>query len=268
MMQQLQQVQQDKVDLLTEIANNTRSKRSNQIILDSRSSRIKTNFNPPIQLEKDHIYELGLLNLETYFSFPNIDSSNNYFRYSPNNGSTYYEISIPTGSYSFIDVANYLQQKMKDNGHYNQIDDYYEITFSANVNTLQSVMVVESGYKVDMTASNSVAKFFGFTGQIYGSGTHTSQNLVNILSVNSVRINCDRISGSYVNGSQSTCLYSFFPSVNPGAKILESPRNVLYLPLVNTGTISSLTVEITDQDGKQLDFRGENISIRLQLREV
>lgn len=256
-------------ELLEQIAEHTRSKQSNQIIVDSTNSKIKTSFNPPILLNKGHQYELGLLNLETYFSFPNVDSNNNYFRYRQTSSTTWYTVTIPTGSYSFRDVNSYIQATMRGRGHYNTVDDIYEIGFTANVNTLQSVMLISTGYQVDMTSTtNSVGKFFGFSAQTYSAGTHTSQNLVNILSVNSVRINCDKISGSYVDGGQSNCIYSFFPSVNPGAKILESPKNILFLPLINTGSISEMTIDVTDQSGNLLDFRGENISIRLQLREV
>ena len=40
---------------------------------------------------------------------------------------------------------------------------------------------------------------------------------------------------------------SFFPDVSPGFKIIESPVNLVYLPLL-TDTIQNLNLSITDQD--------------------
>ena len=39
------------------------------------------------------------------------------------------------------------------------------------------------------------------------------------------------ISGSYVNGATKNTIYSFFPKVSPGYKIIESPVNLVYLPI-------------------------------------
>ena len=73
--------------LLEKIVQNTEPKNSLQIIVSNNKTRFRTRFNPPIQLDKDKQYEIALINLETYYSFPNIDASNNYFRYSPDDGS-------------------------------------------------------------------------------------------------------------------------------------------------------------------------------------
>jgi len=51
-------------------------------------------------LKKGKQYEMALLNLETYYSFPNIDSTNNSFKYSPDNGKNWFTITIPKGSFS------------------------------------------------------------------------------------------------------------------------------------------------------------------------
>ena len=57
-----------------------------QIKVSDSKSRFKTRFNPMLQLDRDKKYEIALVNLETYYSFPNIDESNNVFVYSSDNG--------------------------------------------------------------------------------------------------------------------------------------------------------------------------------------
>ena len=64
-------------NLLTQIVNNTELKRSFSIVVSDNKTRFKTWFKPPIQLYKKKDYEIALTNLKTYYSFPNIDRSNN-----------------------------------------------------------------------------------------------------------------------------------------------------------------------------------------------
>ena len=71
-------------DLHKQIVNNTEPKRSFSIVVSDNKTRLKTWFKPSIQLDKKKDYEIALINLETYYSFPNIDRSNNCFTYSPN----------------------------------------------------------------------------------------------------------------------------------------------------------------------------------------
>ena len=65
-----------KIDnLLKKIVNNTEPKRSFSVVVSDNKTRFKTWFKPPIQLDKKKDYEIALINLETYYSFPNIDRS-------------------------------------------------------------------------------------------------------------------------------------------------------------------------------------------------
>ena len=203
------------------IVENTRQKSSFYILLSEKSTHIKTKFRPLIQLDNDRKYEMALVNLETYFSFPNMDSSNHNFRYSPDNGATWVNINIPEGSYELVDINEYIQRIMRENGHYDSTSDEYNITLEANNNTLKSVLNIAANYMVDFTSKNSVRSVLGFNALIYSSGYNESENIVNILSVTSLRITSDIIGSSYSNGSNENTIYSFFPSVGPGYKIIE-----------------------------------------------
>ena len=79
----------------------------------------------------------------------------------------------------------------------------------------------------------------GFHSKLYKSGYHESENMVNILTINSIVVNIDIISGSYVNGSTQPKIYSFFANVSRGYKIIENPHNLLYLPITATRFIAS-----------------------------
>ena len=99
-------------DLLKQIVNNTEPKKSFSIVVSDNKTRFKTWLKPPIQLDKKKDYEIALINLETYYSFPNIDRSNNCFTYS--------DIIIPEGSYHVEDINDFIQREMRKNCHYDK----------------------------------------------------------------------------------------------------------------------------------------------------
>ena len=254
-------------DLLKQIVKNTAHKTPFQIIVSDNKSGFNTRFNPTLQLDRDKEYEIALVNLETYYSFPNIDETNNVFVYSPDNGNSWIKIKIPEGSYEIDDINNTIQHEMEKRGHHDPINKDYYINISANSNTLKSVLIPEKDYQVDFNHHNSIAKVLGFTNAKYTEGFHESENVVNILSINSILVNIDIISGSYVNGTTKNTIYSFFPKFSPGYKITETPVNLVYL-LITLDTIDSLKVSITYQDDHLLNLRNEMLTIRFHIREA
>jgi len=75
------------------------------------------------------------------------------------------------------------------------------------------------------------------------------------------------IGGSYVNRRTQNTIYSFFPNMSLGYKIVENPRNLVYLSVI-LDKINKMETVVTDQSGKQLNLRGENLTIRYHLKEI
>ena len=74
------------------------------------------------------------------------------------------------------------------------------------------------------------------------------------------------ISGSYVNGGSSSAIHAFFPNVAPGYKIIEIPNRLTFLP-VNKSQINTVTLSLTNQNNELINFRGDEVTIKLQLRK-
>ena len=62
-----------------------------------------------MQLDKKKDYEITLINLETYYSFPNIGRSNNCFSYSPGTNTPWCDIIIPESNYHVEDINEFIQ---------------------------------------------------------------------------------------------------------------------------------------------------------------
>ena len=163
------------VDLLKKIVKNTEHKTSFQTIVSDNKSKFTTRLNPTLQLDRDKEYEIALVNLETYYSFPNINETNNIFVYSPNNGNSCVKIKIPEGSYEIDDINNTIQHEMEKRGHHDPINEDYYINISSNSSTLKSVLILDKDYQVDFNHQNSLVKVLGYTNAKYTEGFQESE---------------------------------------------------------------------------------------------
>ena len=68
------------------------------LILSGNVNDFSTVISPPITFRKNEKYEAAPLCIDTYFSFPNVTSTNNNFTYSTDNGSTWKTIILDKGS--------------------------------------------------------------------------------------------------------------------------------------------------------------------------
>ena len=166
------------------------------IILSSNESELIANIYPPIVLDPSEHHELALVSLDMYHSIPNVDEDNSLFRYEYNNSK--YEIEIPTGSYEIEAINNYIKKQLSEKGH----DDIFNI--KANANTLKSIITInDNTVKIDFEGERSMRTLLGFDCATYsGVGEHEGLNIVDIITVNSIRVNYNVIDGSYINSIQ------------------------------------------------------------------
>ena len=248
------------IDLLKEIVKNISREHSYSLLLSSNKSDFTTQIQPPLEMSGER-WAVGLLSLETYNSIPNITHKNNVFRYSTDSGATWKEITLAVGSYEISQINSEIQRLMQLNG-----DSGIEITI--NYHTLGSVVnITPATYQVNFKVANSLAQTLGFGSVILSQGYNISPNIVKILTVNSILVNCNIVGNSYLNSKQFPVLYSFFPNVKPGYKVVQDPVNVVYLP-INGDQIQNIRIWLTDQDGHALDFRGETITCRLSFKQI
>lgn len=206
----------------------------------------------PIELDDKVDYGIGLINLETYHSFPNIIEGENNKIYVGGK-----QISIPTGAYELEDLEKYIQGKLPA-GHV--------IELIPNLNTLKCHL--KCSQEVDFSKKGTVASLLGFEKKkLPPNKIHVSDSVVNIMKTNAICVDCSIATGSYVNGKSGHLIYSFFPQVPVGAKIVETPQNVIYLP-ISVKSIRNISLKIVDQDGKLLNLQGETVTVGLHLKPV
>ena len=245
---------------LEKLVEHAKPKPSYNIIITGNSSRLHTRFNPPLAFPAvpSCYYEMALFKLETYYSFPNIDASNNCVKVYIND--VWKTIQIPIGCYEIEAINKELQRLIVKAGGKKD-----KVILSANNNTLKCVLDVKADGGIDFGVAHSLRTVLGFNAARYMFGHWESENLVDIMNVNSILVHCDIIAGSRVNGVEAPVIYNFFPNAAPGDKIVSTPKNLIYVPLTMS-VISHMTCWLTDQDGKELDLRGEELTITFYMK--
>jgi hypothetical protein len=218
--------------------------------LTGRSSVLEAHYFPPIELSRDKQYVLGLTELLTSNSIPNIDKNNKFYIGDQT-------ITIPVGSYEIEDIEKFIQSRLvKDT----------KFKLAANNATLKTE--INSSKEIDFRREDSIGRLLGFEQILLAADeTHHSSRPVEILKVNALRVECSITEGAYINNQKARTIHEFFPSVPAGFKIVEVPKQIIYLP-VSTKTIDHIALHILDQDGEIVNFRGEVITIRLHLKSV
>ena len=218
------------------------------ITITGNKSELETNFHPSLNVGDK--YECGLLYFSAFNSIPNINLKNNIFSYGDNDK----QLKLPCGTYDLHDISDYLENNLND----------CEIKIKPNSNTLKCSLFCTK--TVNFDTESTIGSLLGFPKtKLVANKWHESTNPVNILPVSVIRIECDLVLGSYVNGLPSHIIYEFVPNISPGHRYIEVPKNIIYFP-INRRNISSVTIKIVDENGEHIDFRGENIQLRLHLR--
>lgn len=221
-------------------------------VVSDNTAILTTEFHPPIYLEDDAEYVIGLINFETFNAIPNIDYGHSSIVLDENT-----VVVIPPGSYELDDINKFLKPHFEENG--------YSFNLFANNNTLRTHL--KSSAPITFM-EGTIGKLLGFKdGRLEPNVEHISDYPAEIIKVNSLIVDCSIAEGSYLNSKPVHIIHQFFPSVSPGFKIIESPQNVIYFP-VTVKTIDKIILKIMDQDGELVNFRGETITIRLHLKKL
>lgn len=234
---------------------------SQTFTLTSHTSELHTYFYPPIELDPEYEYAVALIGFYTYNSIPNIENGTNKFYYYENNNKK--SITIPTGSYEISDIESYIQNYLAKLTNAKNKEDIFIL--KANNNTLKCEL--KCAYRVDFTPDDCIGNILGFSKkELHENILHDSDLPVNIIKVTTIRIECNIIKGSYYNSATSHTIYEFAPTVDPGYSINIQPKNLVFLP-INTTTIDNITIRVLDQKGRLINFRGEEIIVRLELKK-
>lgn len=149
------------------------------LTLSGNSSILENAYFPRIELSQHRQCSLGLASFLTINTVPNINTDNNevYF-------TTREWLEILTGSYEIDDIALFLKS--------------HSIELCGKSNTLHSH--IQCNKAIDSTPSDSIGYLLGFPPRILKANVqHISDIPINIIKINSIRIECNITTGAFGN---------------------------------------------------------------------
>ncbi|EFA09487.1 hypothetical protein TcasGA2_TC010981 [Tribolium castaneum] len=168
-------------------------------------STLSEHYGPPIDLEKNSNYSITLIGFYTNNNIPNIEEGTNKFYYLAPNTTEEKVITFPKGAYEIAAIEECIQIILSGRS---ATDAQKQNTFSlkANENTLKCEIF--SIYDINFAHEDSIGKLLGFSNRkLKARQLHESDLPVNIIKVNSIRIECNIVRGSFYKNKESHILY-------------------------------------------------------------
>lgn len=237
------------------------------------SSSLTAHFLPELQLDSHSSYLCALVQC-TYDVAPNIhDKENNalYFTHKQTVGTKPFSIKVPTGYYTFSDLAKHIETASTNLGH--------RITLRQDISS-KKITIITGDDKICIEVkhdhTDGIAPLLGFSDKFYcHAKEYTSQNPAKLWNEQPTKVylECDLIGGAYHNGNITHTIHEFDITANDyewagklDYKIVEAPKHLVYLP-INRHRISSINITAFDQTREQLKLNGGRLHCRIHIKK-
>lgn len=247
-------------------------------------------------------YKVGVSNVNIFYSWQNINAGygNNTFSYTYPNGAstTTYSVTIPNGNYEILDLNNFLEYELIQNGNYlidNNGNYVYYLNFQVNqtayaiqFNSIPVPTVLPAGWSIPAGGSalptgtnynpqliilNGLGSVIGFangtfptvtSGNVNYSINSTSTPSVN--TVSSVLITSDMCYNSLAGNNN--VMYAFTPqNVTFGSNIYISVAPPLFIKCAS-GSRNSFDIVFRDQNFQPMKILDSDITVVLTLSKL
>ena len=237
-----------------------------EFILKGNGSTLQTEFAVPIYIKEEEIAEIGLKSFSFYNSIPNItQNENNCLQIAVPNHS-WQTVNLPTGSYELSSIERELVEWIKVKfPTLKNVDENFKLEGNEALSKAEFTFLGDYGFKMD--TPYSIAGLLGFDQkqQGRGPGKYRGNSIVNITQISTILFNCNISEPDYINNIHTPFLFNCTIDVANGYKLSRELSNITY-KMVNTKQISSLRVWITDQEGRPINLRNEEVIVTLSLR--
>ena len=225
-------------------------------ILKSKTSNISVNFHPSIELDPNRNYVIGLIYFTVFNNIKNITEKNNQIKVDNT------LVKLISGSYTVEKINEYISETG------GVVDNKYNVEFKPESTYNRFKLNLRNNKTVDFNVENSIADILGFEKKLYNKTT-LAPNRANIENdIDSINVICNLANGGYVNGVKKNIIYSIPSFTVPiGYRINEKPTNVVYIPL-NRTTIDKIDLYVQDDEGRLIDFSGEEIIVQLHINQI
>lgn len=229
--------------------------------------------NPRITLDREKRYIVRLINFTSFFTYPNVFSTttiegnqNNTLNFTV--GAVNYTTTLPQGLYDIDSFNSAVSRDLVNKGLSSTL-----IIFTSDEPT-QRVVVQLNAANVSINFTTSLcATLLGFNAVTIGPGTsgnyYYGNTTANFNRVVTILVHCSIAEGFYNNSNTVSSVSDVLASVTinaaPGSQIIYDPNNASPV-YCNSSRIDSITLYVTDQDGRLL-INNDPVTFTLEISE-
>ena len=188
---------------------------------------------------------------------------NTKLRISKDGGANFEEITFPSGVYDYEDLNNSIHEKI---GKLPGVDENYGINVLFDLTTFKVFIQLDENYQIDFSGSGNFHVLLGFEKKLLKTSAF-GENFPNISnSIDNIYLRCSLLSDSVISGKRSTVLYTFSTNTKTRSLPFEiQPINYLWNK-INTKYISKVTFYMTDDEDREVDLNGIDISLAVVMK--
>ena len=250
----------------THMATDIMQVRITEIILKGRGSTLQTEFSVPLYIKEGEIAEIGLKSFCFYNSIPNITQNVNNAIQLAVPGHSWQTVHLSTGSYELKMISRELVEWIKVHfPHLKNIEDNFQLQGNDATSKAEFTFLDDYGFNMDTPYSIGPVLGFDVKRKERGPGKYRGDTLVNISNISTILFNSNISVPNFVNDVHTPFIFNCTINVPNGYKLSRELSQITY-KTVNVDQISSVRVWITDQAGRPIDLRNEEVIVTLSLR--
>ena len=208
-------------NLLEQIAFNTRPKIEEHMLIDMDKSTHEEHLAQPLQTNNKQ-FKIAVTFLSGYNGIFNVTNTNNkfYFKKTITNEDSFIKIIIPPGAYEIESLNDEIKRIIIDEEHYTESN--YPFTIKPNFSALGSnIEISPQGPIISFMFDDSIKDLLGFNARTLYEEYNLSTNPVDILSFDSIYLECDIAQRLIFKGRKSNIIHNWTMTVDPGYKYVE-----------------------------------------------
>lgn len=228
---------------------------------DDKTSSLSMDLNP-VELDYEKFdYSMCLLSFNIIFptsKFIDMTEHHDSFAYIHNDKKHSFKLSF--GRHEIKSIARQIENAMHSTG--------LEVKLVLDSHTMKYNIKSHASVHIDFMQPQTVARVFGFEPQLLEGGIlHVANHCIHSVKTETVRINCDLVSGSFHDGVPTHTLHEFHPTAVSEYKMIERTHEFIYLPIVKR-RISSINITVINREGIPINLEpGARIHCRVRIKK-
>ena len=235
------------------------------LIFSGNGPNLTCNLQPVLRYERNVTATVALSKISFYAGFENISSDeNNELKIKPGKDHEWTLVKLKSGAYDVDEIYHEIIDQLSAQG-IEDVEKHFDLR--ADPKTLRVRITLANDYQLSFDAQHSIANLLGYRRQDYlkGNGRYEGIDVARINTTTGLFVLCDIARASYMNGKHVSFIHKTMINTTSGVRFVDTPANLVHVPLLVSNSISDISVWIVDQDLRPVKMLNNELEIELRL---